>query len=62
MLICLAKLIFDMGGEFKIMYFTSSNLLHYFLNEKYFFFFSLREVMWKNMGQPNKTHNQIDPT
>ena len=37
-LICLAKLIIDMSGEFKLMYFTSSNLLYDFPNGKYILF------------------------
>ena len=36
-LISLTEFIIDISGEFKVMHFTSSNLLHDFPNDKYMF-------------------------
>ena len=46
------------------MHFTSSNLLHNFPNGKYVFFSLLKKkkIHVKNTGQPNQTHNPINPT
>ena len=40
--------ILDISGEFKVMHFTSSNLLHDFLNGKYMLFFIMlrKSVGW----------------
>ena len=42
------------------MHFTSSNLLHDFLNGKYMLFSFKKKIHVKNMGQPDPTHNLID--
>ena len=36
--------ILDISGEFKVMHFTSSNLLHDFLNGKYMFFYNAQKI------------------
>ena len=48
-----------MGGEFKIMYFTPSNLLYGLPSGKYMFFL-FKKIMWKIRINP--IHNLIDPT
>ena len=42
------------------MHFTSSNLLHNFLNDKYMLFSLYKKNHVKNMGQFDLTHNPID--
>ena len=63
-LISLIEFIFDIIGEFKVMHFILSNLLHDFLNGKYMLF-SLYIYIYiyihvKNTGQPGPTSNPID--
>ena len=49
-----SELILDMSGEFKVMYFTSSNLLRDFSNGKYMLFsLKKKKIHVKNMGQPD---------
>ena len=64
-LICLAVLVLDMSGEFKIIYFTSSNLLHDFSNDKYMLF-SLKIIKKSSekygSTQPNPQPDSLDPS
>ena len=58
MLISLFEFILDINGKFKVIHFTSSNLLHDFPNDKYMLFSLLKkkEKSYENMGQPDPTH------
>ena len=63
-LINLIEFILNISGEFKIMHFTSSNLLHNFPNGKYMLFslcIYIYKIHMKNTGQLDPTCNLIDP-
>ena len=66
-LISLTEFILDIIGEFKVMHFTLSNLLHDFLNDKYMSFslyiyiYIYINIHVKNTGQSDPTSNSIDP-
>ena len=64
-LICITELIFYMSGEFKVMHFTSSNLLRDFLNGKWkivFFFFFFFKIKLCEKIRVNLTRNTVDQT
>ena len=62
-LISLTEFILDISSEFKVMHFISSNLLHDFPNGIHVVFFikKKKKIHVKNMGQPDRTRNPIDP-
>ena len=56
-----------MSDEFKIIYFTSSNLLHDFSNDKYMLFSFKKKKKKKSSEkygstQPNPQPNSLDPS
>ena len=52
----------NISGEFKIMHFTSSNLLHNFSNGKYMLFsLKKKKIYVKNVGQPDPVWPNLQP-
>ena len=53
----------DISGEFKVMHFTSSNLLHDFPNGKHMLFYIYIYIYnsCEKYGLTDPTHNSIDP-